>query len=199
VPSEPAQEPPTIWTIGHSNHSWEAFQALLSGERIETIVDVRSYPYSRFAPQFNREPLADTLDRAGVVYHFQGAALGGRPQSPEHYDAEGHALYEPMSERPQFRAAINSLLAGATSQRLALLCACGKPDDCHRRLLVGRVLAQHGARLRHVLPDGSTAEESEVKLPAEEEQTNLFGGSAPAWRSTQSVSRSQRPRVSSAA
>ena len=189
----------TIWTIGHSNHTWEDFAGLLAGERIETLIDVRSYPYSRFAPQFNREPLAAALDQSGITYYFQGTALGGRPESAEHYDAEGHALYGPMSERPQFRAAINSLLAGAANHRLALLCACGKPRDCHRRLLVGRVLADHGASLRHILADGSTETETEVKLPTEEEQTNLFGGSAPAWRSTQSVSRSQRPRISSAA
>jgi uncharacterized protein (DUF488 family) len=199
VPSQPPQGEPTIWTLGHSNHSWEAFQALLAGERIETLIDVRSSPYSRFAPQFNREALAAALSDAGIAYSFQGSALGGRPESPEHYDAEGHALYGPMSERPQFRAAIASLLAGAAGQRLALLCACGRPADCHRRLLVGRVLTEHGAILRHVLPDGSTETESEVKLPGDEDQASLFGGSAPAWRSTQSVSRSQRPRISSAA
>jgi uncharacterized protein (DUF488 family) len=197
--SQSPQSEPTIWTVGHSNHSWDSFRALLAPERIETLIDVRSYPYSRFAPQFNREPLATALNQTGIAYYFQGTALGGRPEDPEHYDAEGHALYGPMSERPQFRAAINSLLAGAAGQRLALLCACGRPDDCHRRLLVGRVLTQHGARLRHILADGSTVEESEVKLPTEEDQTNLFGGSAPAWRSTQSVSRRARQRISSAA
>lgn len=199
MPSEPPQEPPTIWTVGHSNHSWKAFRALLEGERVETVIDVRSHPYSRFAPHFNREPLSSSLEQAGVAYYFQGEALGGRPQSPEHYDADGHVLYGPIAERPQFHAAINNLLAAAAKQRLALLCACGKPADCHRRLLVGRVLASHGARLRHILPDGSTETETEVKLPAEEEQTNLFGGSAAAWRSTQSVSRRARPRISSAA
>jgi uncharacterized protein (DUF488 family) len=199
VPFEPPQEQPTIWTIGHSNHDWQAFQALLAGERIETVIDTRSSPYSRFAPQFNREALLTTLPDAGIAYYFQGNALGGRPERPEHYDSEGHALYGEMAAQPAFRTAINSLLTAAATQRLALLCACGRPADCHRRLLVGRVLADHGATLRHILPDGSTVEESEVKLSAEEEQTNLFGGSAPAWRSTQSVSRRARPRISSAA
>jgi uncharacterized protein (DUF488 family) len=199
VPFEPPQEPPTIWTLGHSNHSWQDFAGLLAGERIETLIDVRSSPYSRFAPQFNREALLTALPDAGIAYYFQGNALGGRPECPDHYDSEGHALYGEMAAQPAFRAAINSLLTAAATQRLALLCACGKPADCHRRLLVGRVLADHGASLRHILPDGSTVEESEVKLSAEEEQTNLFGGSAPAWRSTQSVSRRARPRISSAA
>ncbi|HET9184778.1 MAG TPA: DUF488 domain-containing protein, partial [Solirubrobacterales bacterium] len=113
MPSESHQDQPTIWTIGHSNHDLDGFLALLVPERIETVIDVRSSPYSRFAPHFNREPLAPALTDAGIAYYFQGAALGGRPEDPAHYDAEGHALYGPMSERPQFRAAINSLLAGA--------------------------------------------------------------------------------------
>jgi uncharacterized protein (DUF488 family) len=199
VPFQPPKEQPTIWTIGHSNHDLDGFLALLVPERIETVIDVRSYPYSRVAPHFNRESLSTALTDAGIAYYFQGEALGGRPEDPAHYDAEGHALYGPMAERPQFRAAIKALLAAAAEQRLAVLCACGRPDNCHRRLLVGRVLTAHGATLRHIGPDGSTTEEREVKLPEEEEQTSLFGGSAPAWRSTQSVSRSQRPRISSAA
>lgn len=199
MPSESPQDQPTIWTIGHSNHDLDDFLALLVPERIETVIDVRSYPYSRFAPHFNREPLAAALSDARIAYYFQGTALGGRPEDSAHYDAEGHALYGPMAELPAFRAAITSLLAAATKQRLALLCACGRPDNCHRRLLVGRVLTEHGATLRHILPDGSTETEREVKLPGAEDQTSLFGGSAPPWRSTQSVSRSQRPRISSAA
>jgi uncharacterized protein (DUF488 family) len=199
MPSADPHEQPTIWTIGHSNHDLDGFLALLATERIETVVDVRSHPYSRFAPHFNREPLASAIAATGISYRFAGEALGGRPEDPAHYDAEGHALYGPMAELPAFRAAINAVLAAAPTQRLALLCACGRPDDCHRRLLVGRVLASHGATLRHIGPDGSTTEETEVKLPGEEEQTSLFGGSAPAWRSTQSVSRRPRQRISSAA
>ncbi len=53
----------TIYTIGHSAHSFEEFVSLLKGQQIEVVVDTRSAPYSRFAPQFDREILQRELPR----------------------------------------------------------------------------------------------------------------------------------------
>lgn len=44
-----------IYTIGHSTHSLEHFIALLRQYGINALCDVRSSPYSRMNPQFNRE------------------------------------------------------------------------------------------------------------------------------------------------
>src|SRR3954447_19294557 len=99
--------PLSIWTIGHSNHPFEMFAELLAEPRIEFVADVRSYPYSRFAPQYNGEDLQTALRARGIGYVFLGEELGGRPSADEHYDAEGYALYGPMSQEPLFRAAID--------------------------------------------------------------------------------------------
>jgi uncharacterized protein (DUF488 family) len=189
-------EPLAIWTVGHSNHEPERFAELVGGERIEVLVDVRSYPYSRFAPHFNREELATSVGRRGIRYVFMGDELGGRPNRDEHYDAEGHALYGPMSQEPGFRTAIDRLLAGARAQRLALVCSEGDQGDCHRRLLVGRVLAECGAELRHILPTGDVTVERSVELGNQSCQCSLFEEEAP-WRSTQSVSHRRRLSTSS--
>src|SRR5271163_1319557 len=131
--------PPTAWTVGHSNHDLETFVALVQRHQIGYLVDVRSYPYSRFAPHFNREELQTTMEASGINYVFLGLALGGRPQRDDQSDAEGHALYEKMAQEPAFTEAIDRLLRGASEHRLALLCSCGQPRECHRRLLVGKV------------------------------------------------------------
>jgi uncharacterized protein (DUF488 family) len=186
----------TIWTLGHSNHSLGRFVELLGGEQIEVLVDVRSYPYSRYAPHFNREELSAALGERGVGYVFMGDELGGRPAREEHYDAEGHALYEPMAQEPAFRAAIERLLGGFGGRRLALVCSEGDPHDCHRRLLVGRVLAARGVELRHILPTGDVRSERSVELGDESCQCSLFAEEAP-WRSTQSVSHRRRLSTSS--
>lgn len=187
-----------VWTVGHSNHEFGVFAELVAGEQIEFIVDVRSYPYSSFAPHFNREDLQAAMSRRGIRYLFLGEVLGGRPTRDEHYDADGHALYGPMSEEPGFRAAIQRLIDGAGAHRLALLCSEGDPQDCHRRLLVGRVLSEHGVELRHILPDGSIAVEQSVELAAAPRQRSLLGEEEP-WRSTQSVSHRRRLSTSSSA
>jgi uncharacterized protein (DUF488 family) len=189
-----------IWTVGHSNHTPEIFLGLLASERIDAVVDVRSYPFSRFAPQFNREEIKATLAESGLTYLFMGEELGGRPSRPDHYDAEGHALYGSMAKEPAFQRAIDRLLGGATTHRIALMCSEGQPQECHRRLLVSRVLAQRGATINHVLPDGSLFSEDEASLVQRGGgQAALFDDGESAWRSTQSVSRRRRLSTSSAA
>jgi uncharacterized protein (DUF488 family) len=185
-----------VWTVGHSNHEFDAFVCLVKQKKIEFLIDVRSFPYSRFAPHFNREELQKTIVGYGIGYLFLGEELGGRPTSEDHYDAEGHALYGAMSQEPAFRAAIERVLEGASQHKLALLCSEGDPQDCHRRLLVGRVLAQRGAELRHILPDGRTRDEPSVELGDASGQCSLFSEERP-WRSTQSVSHRRRLSASS--
>ncbi len=155
---------PHLWTIGHSNHTFERFVELLRSEEIEFVVDVRSYPYSRFAEQFNREKLEVALPAANIRYLFLGEELGGRPSREDHYDAEGRALYDRMAEEPSFRAAIERLIGGSREHRLALMCSEGEPHECHRRLLVGKVLAEHGVQLHHILPNGAVDVEDAVQL-----------------------------------
>ncbi len=72
--------PPTIWTIGHSNHTLEHFLDLLRTHAIDVVADVRSTPFSRRHPHFNRERLKAALAGAdaGIDYIFLGAELGAR-------------------------------------------------------------------------------------------------------------------------
>ena len=193
------QATPTIWTVGHSNHDLETVLTLVENQRIEYLVDLRSYPYSRFAPHFNRENLETAVKGRQIGYLFLGLALGGRPEQRDHLDHEGHALYGRMARAPAFQAAIDRVMHGASVHRLALLCSCGQPDECHRRLLVGKVLCERGAHLRHILRDGSVVDEQEVALSERLSPETLFGHDDPVWRSAQSVSRRARLSTSSAA
>jgi uncharacterized protein (DUF488 family) len=187
-----------IWTVGHSNHSADYFAQLVLSEQVEFIADVRSYPYSRFAPHFNRDEIAATMNRHEVGYLFLGEELGGRPTRDEHYDADGHALYRLMSEEKAFADAIERLIAGAGRHRIALLCSEGDPRHCHRRLLVGKVLTDRGLELRHILTDGTIRRERSVSL-SDDAQFMLLEDELTPWRSTQSVSHRRRLSASSSA
>ena len=189
---------PVIWTIGHSNHTFEHFAGLLEHERIDVVVDVRSYPYSRVAPQFNREELDVALRAVGTRYLFLGEELGGRPSREEHYDEHGRARYDRMAEETRFQVAVRRLLVGCREHRVALLCSEGQPSECHRRLLVGKVLADRGVQLCHILPNGVVHREDVVLLESGDGQETLFGEET-AWRSTRSVSHRRRLSTSSAA
>lgn len=154
-----AAEPPggaverTVFTVGHSNHSTDDFLALLAGHRIGAVADVRSAPYSRFAPRFDREALAAALRGAGVAYAWLGCALGGRPDDPACYD-NGRVDYARVAGTNGFRRGIERVLAMAEARRVALMCAEKDPLDCHRTLLAGRALDDRGVAVAHILADG---------------------------------------------
>lgn len=187
-----------IFTIGHSNHTAEGFLQLLTDHAIQILVDVRSQPYSRYAPQFNRAALDTILDAASIDY-LHAVALGGRPDDSRHYDADGHVLYGRVAESNSFASAIEELEDAAMSSCVAIMCGEEDPSECHRRLLVGRVLRDRGWDLIHIRGDGSLQTEPELAAttgPAGQE--GLFeGGEFSTWRSTQSVSPRSRPRGSS--
>ncbi len=184
-----------IYTIGHSNHPLESFLELLKAHGIEVLVDTRSSPYSRYAPQYNRENLKASVEERGVRYLFLGEELGGRPQGLEYYDEDGHVLYGRVAESSFFLEGIRRLEKGVRSYRVALLCAEENPQGCHRKLLVSRVLRQRGVSVCHIRGDGRTEDDAEV--PPDTAQLSLFqNDEADEWKSTVSVLR-REPHPSS--
>ena len=160
-----AQDRPTVFTIGHSNHSSERFLALLHGAGITAVADVRSIPQSRRWPHLSRARIERWLADAGIAYVFLGAELGGRPADPA-LMREGRPDYDLMAATPPFQAGLERVLEGAERHRIALMCAEREPLDCHRFLLVSRRLHDRGVPLRHILADGSIEahETTEVRL-----------------------------------
>ncbi len=99
-----------LYTVGHSNHSFEAFLDLLGHHGIRMVVDVRSSPYSRHAAHFNKGTLESRLPTEGLSYSFLGHVLGGRPQDTQFYDPEGYVLYDRIAASSVFQQEIAALL-----------------------------------------------------------------------------------------
>ncbi|MDA8316572.1 MAG: DUF488 domain-containing protein, partial [Actinomycetota bacterium] len=73
--------------------------------QVELVADVRSVPRSRFS-QFNALALDRALRGEHIAYASFGATLGGRPEDPELYDAEGHVRYDRLATTAAFLAGI---------------------------------------------------------------------------------------------
>ena len=142
-----------VYTVGHSNHTSEAFVTLLRTRGVTALADVRSAPYSRFNPQFNRETLARALEAQGIRYVFLGRELGARPDDPGCYE-EGRVRYARLARTVLFRRGLDRVADGARRHELALTCAEKEPLDCHRTILVARELVRRGIDVAHVLADG---------------------------------------------
>jgi len=183
-----------IFTIGHSNHDPDHFRGLLTQHEIEVLVDVRSWPHSRFVEWVDATVLPEVIAKVGVKYLFLGKELGGRPEGDAFYDAEGHVLYGKVAEQEWFEQAIRRLERGAEDYRVAIMCSEEDPTHCHRRLLVSKVLLDRGATVAHIRKSGRAEIESG---PLKLSEGTLFEDEESLWRSSLSVSRGPRQRTSS--
>ena len=147
--------PDTVLTIGHSTHALDAFTALLRQHHVTAVADVRSAPYSRFNPQYNRKPLTEALKAQGMRYVYLGRELGGRSDDPACYE-DGRVRYDRVAATESFRNGLDRVMDGAARHRIALMCAEKEPLDCHRTLLVARALDERGVDVAHIHADGVT-------------------------------------------
>ncbi|MFN2184371.1 MAG: DUF488 family protein [Anaerolineae bacterium] len=137
-----------MYTIGHSNHTSDAFVALLLAHGIQLVVDVRSNPYSRYVPQANRQTLARALQSAGIAYQWMGDSLGGKPGGEA-------ADYDKLRQSQSFQDGIAALIVLARAQPTAVLCAEGDHRRCHRHAVITPQLLEQGLAVLHIQPDGS--------------------------------------------
>jgi uncharacterized protein (DUF488 family) len=167
--SEPAL---TIFTIGHSNLEPEVFVALLRQHGLETLVDVRSAPYSRYAPHFSRGAIDEMLGDAGIRYVWAGDVLGGRPDDPACYRGgvvrRGNVDYDALARRPSYQQGIAQLVAYAGQRATAVMCSEEDPRRCHRHHLIEQTLRAHEAIVLHIRRDG-TLETIESERPETDE------------------------------
>jgi uncharacterized protein (DUF488 family) len=200
----PRNDVPELFSIGHSNVTAAAFLDLLRRHRIEVVADVRSFPRSQFVPHFDAKPLERSLVDAGIRYVALGEQLGGRPDGDEFYDSAGYVMYDGVARSAPFVAGIQRLLRGVEQFRVVMLCSEEDPVHCHRRLLIGRVLASQGAEVSHIRHNGTIQTEDDLARTGQAEahpaQPLLFQPAVEEqpWRSSRSVSRRRAQRSSSA-
>ena len=164
-----------IFTVGHSTHALEDFVSLLKQHSVDAVADVRSVPYSRWQPQYNREDLTEDLKARGIAYVFLGKELGARSDDPKCYE-NGRVQYRSLAETPLFQSGIKRVRDGSRHKRIALMCAEKDPLDCHRTILVARELVASGVDVAHILEDGSLEPHDEtmkrlseqLRLPAQD-------------------------------
>ena len=190
-----------IFTIGHSDLTAELFIGSLKAVSVTQLVDVRSAPYSRHAPQFNRETFKEVLKVVKIKYLYLGKELGGRPKGEEFYNANGRVLYGKYKESDEFRRGVERLLELAGDDKTAIMCSEENPVACHRRLLIGRYLRESAVEVLHIRRDGRIQTEEDViaaECSAENsDQMELFDfEEAREWKSIRSVSLKKAPNSS---
>ena len=151
-----------LFTIGHSNHHIEKFIGLLNMHSISAVCDVRSQPYSRHNPQFNRDTLQEQLKEQNISYVFLGAELGAR-SSDTSCNISGKVRFNCLWQTNRFKEGIKRVKTVMDSHRVALMCAEKDPLMCHRTMLVCRYMRSEGMFINHILADGSIETNAELE------------------------------------
>ena len=152
-----------IFTIGHSNHDMSLFLDLLRRHEIETVVDVRSEPYSRWATQFNKSEIETALVEAGIGYRFSGREIGGKPKDETLLNC-GVTDYDKLAATAEFRSELAEVVKLASERRVALMCSEADPYECHRERLLAKELRVRGVDVIHILADGSVSRPAQGSL-----------------------------------
>jgi uncharacterized protein (DUF488 family) len=151
----------TIWTIGHSTHTFETFVAMLRSFDIQLLVDVRSFPGSRKFPQFNKDVLQISLPGEGIEYmHLQ--ELGGRkklhPGSKNTaWRSNAFRAYADYMETAAFHDGLKTLTDKALTKRTAYMCSEAVWWRCHRSLISDQ-LKVSGWYVMHIMAIGKATE-----------------------------------------
>jgi uncharacterized protein (DUF488 family) len=155
-----------LFTIGHSTHPIDEFLAILKSHAIERLVDIRTVPRSRHNPQFNRESLPSSLAAAGIGYvHMPG--LGGlrlprKDSINTGWRNDSFRGYADYMQTADFGRSLEELIALASSEHIAIMCAESVPWRCHRSL-VADALTARGIAVRHIM--SSTSAKAHVLTP----------------------------------
>lgn len=151
----------TIWTIGHSTHTFEDYLNILQSFEIEQVVDIRNFPGSRRFPHFNKDVLEIALPKEKLSYvHLK--SLGGRRKAHINSKNTGWRLpafrgYADYMETEDFKQAITELESYAREHRVVYMCAEAVWWSCHRAL-VSDYLKHSGWQVLHIMAAGKSME-----------------------------------------
>ena len=167
-----------IKTIGYGKRSLEEFLEVLKQHGVEYLIDVRSVPFSRYKPQFSKPALSKFLDEHDIRYVFMGDTLGGRPEDPSLWNAEGNVDYSKVRKNGVFRSGIDRLCKAIQQRKsVVVMCSEGKPEECHRSRLIGEALVcDRDVETVHIDENNISVPHHEIieRVPRRERQGLLF-------------------------
>ncbi|MES2906670.1 MAG: DUF488 domain-containing protein [Pseudomonadota bacterium] len=149
-----------LFTIGHSTRPIDVFLNMLNAFQIETLVDVRAIPASRFNTQFNARNLEQSLKTQSIVYVAMKGLGGRRAENQDSLNTgleRGFRGFADYMQTGFFDEELDRLMSLSKQSRICIMCAEAKPADCHRSLIAD-ALTVRGFLVEHILGGGNAVE-----------------------------------------
>ena len=170
----------TLYMIGHSNHPLELFKDMLEREKISLLYDIRMIPFSRYVPQYNQTTLPKTLEEWDIAYKYR-SDIGPRVEGDTPlYDKNGFN-YDKALNRERIVEGLKLLVSELNeNDNVAIMATKKEPLECHRFLVLSRVLQNMGHTIKHILPDETVSTESLEKRLVDTLQRRIKRGTVEA-------------------
>lgn len=160
-----------VYTIGHSSYALGYFLILLRKFNINTVVDIRSVPYSKYVPHYNKEYIKDVLKRQSIHFVYMGVELGIIRKDRDLYLTDGFLDFEKLRGSNEYKEGIRRIVTGIEKgYRIGIMCTEKDPIDCHRGILIGRELQDLKYYVKHILENGDIQTQGEL----EERLLNMY-------------------------
>lgn len=171
-----------IFTIGYGNRDVFDFLKILKKHKIQFLIDVRSSPFSKMNPNFNKETIQSLSLKHNIKYAFLGETLGGLPHGEEHYLDSGKVNYNSLKKEEGFIKSVYRLIdAYEKGFSVVLMCSEMKPEECHRSKLIAEAILESNKDLKilHIDEKNVVKSHSEIILKATKgiNPKDLFGDS----------------------
>lgn len=155
----------TLYTIGYSGFSIDELIKTLKIHNISLLVDVRSNPYSKYYPEYNKDVFENQLRQCGIYYRNYAIEFGARQDNKNYYCNEGYLDFDKFSKSEQFLHGVDKLCKSMEQGFVfALMCAEKDPICCHRTILISRAFFEIGYNVVHLLDDGTTKSQEDINL-----------------------------------
>jgi uncharacterized protein (DUF488 family) len=164
----------TVYSIGHSDKNLETLISELKAWEIKYVLDVRSTPYSKKYPHFNREILKMELKKHEIIYAYFGGNLGGLPSDRSCY-TDGRVDYQKVEQKVFFKEGIKRIKdANNQGLNIALMCSECDPKTCHRSKLIGQALMKENVEMNHIISSKRVKSQTEVINELTKGRANIF-------------------------
>jgi uncharacterized protein (DUF488 family) len=153
-----------IYTMGYSAFALEDFIETAKSFGIKLVVDVRSLPYSKHYPDYNKESLEKILSAHNIFYRNYAKEFGAQQTRKDFFSPEGFLDYEKFVKSDDFMRGFSKIKKSLEKNyTLAFLCAEKDPSVCHRSIMVARPFCESGLTVNHILQNGDTETQKEIE------------------------------------
>jgi uncharacterized protein (DUF488 family) len=166
-------------TIGFGARELTDFIGQLQKHGIDYLIDVRSSPYSKYKPEFNKDNIAPVLKKHGIKYDYWGDILGGFPTDP-YVLTNGRVDYVKLARRPEFVKGLERLTAALENDyKVAIFCSERRPEECHRTKCIGEELSKWEVEVLHIDVNNALVSQEDVMSRITGDQLALDGLAKP--------------------